>query len=194
MSNKNTLIAIDRTPHHPAERMAAHSLADALQLRMWDARKPLTDACAAITGIEPVRYELLQPDDKLPMVGGATVAELEERIAINLRVLKRGFFIDSLTERMTGVRGKYLYSGNLITGITTPEERYWVRSQGGTIINLLTPGQDVPKEHRDQPDYLPFWTDGSPDEIEKLCRKVRDYMHWKAANALTKNRHVHLTA
>lgn len=194
MSNKNTLIAIDRTPHHhPAERTAAHALADALQLRMWDARKPLTDACAALTGIEPRRYELLQPDDKLPMVG-ATVAELEERIAINLRVLKRGFFLDSLTERMAGVRGQYLYSGNLITGITTPEERYWVSSQGGAVITLLTPDQAVPEEYRDQPDCLPFWTDGSPDEIEKLCRKVRDYMHWKAANALTKNRHVHLTA
>lgn len=135
---KKILIGIS-SPNNGTSRSAIATLVEEFNVEHISMRQPLINMIATLTNMEPVHQEFSCSPQAVVEGLGISIAELEARLAFNLRTIKSNFFITRCAESIaisnSGFNGQ-LFNGHIISGINTELEAQWLRDHGGVMVHL----------------------------------------------------------
>lgn len=102
-------------------------------------RAPLLKMIGALHGVDATHLEHNVPGTATLPTLKASNYDLEITLAYTLRTLNKDFFINEVKacmQRSLTTFNQELFSGHLITGITSQHEAQWLRNQGGLLLHV----------------------------------------------------------
>lgn len=135
---KKLLIGITGSSNQVTRDFAAQ-VAEEFCIEHINMRTPLLKMIAALHGVDATHVEHNMPGNSTLETLKASNHDLELTLGYTLRTLNKDFFINEA--KLAIARSQHtihneLFSGHLITGITSQHEAQWLRNQGGLLLHV----------------------------------------------------------
>lgn len=121
-------------------RNAIRYLVERLNARNTNIEQQVIDAAAIALRISPFEFEVgIEPQRKLPLLN-INAVELKQKIRAALCSQNPYFLIDSLNQYLSDSQTQAIakiFSGDIISGITTNAEADYMRSHGGLMLHIV---------------------------------------------------------
>ena len=154
-------------------------------------QQPVIDATAIVLGVNAHEYTHHVDKHAVQSLWGKTGEEIQSGISNLLHAGNENCLIQHLEQNLTKYAGsplQKLINGNLVSGITTPQEADYIRSKGGAVLHIVNINRQAklkPLLHHS--DFTLFVTnDAEPDELElfRASNEIKEHLKQKwLANA-----------
>lgn len=156
-------------PNTERTREIIRTLRTQLQLMRICMRQPLFDALGALLKETTHELERHTPPHEHYKKWGMNQRELEEKFSSLLLSCNSLAFAEHTEQRLQELQQpvtETLFSGYLITGITTTEEAAWLRERGGTMLHIYDYNPLVQYNYTDEHDNDYSITCGELEEAQ----------------------------
>lgn len=154
-------------------------------------QQPVIDATAIVLGVNAHEYTHHIDKRVVQAPWSKTAQEIESGISNLLHAGNENCLIQHLEKNLTKYAGsplQKLINGNLVSGITTPQEADYIRNKGGAVLHIVNINQQIklkPLLHHS--DFTLFVSsDTDPDEMElfRISKEIKEHLKQKwLANA-----------
>jgi len=149
-------------------------------------QQPVIDATAIVLGVNAHEYTHHIDKRVAQSPWCKTADEIQSGISNLLHAGNENCLIQHLEQNLTKYSGsplQKLINGNLVSGITTPQEADYIRSKGGAVLHIVNIHRQTklkPLLHHS--DFTLFVTsDTDPDEMElfRISNEIREHLKQK---------------
>jgi len=158
-------------------------------------QQPVIDATAIVLGVNAHEYNHHVDKRVVQAPWSQTAEEIQAGISNLLHAGNENCLIQHLEQNLTKYSGsplQKLINGNLVSGITTPQEADYIRRKGGAVLHIVNINRQAklkPLLHHS--DFTLFVTDDTePDEVElfRTSNEIREHLKqkWLEENKPTK--------
>lgn len=149
-------------------------------------QQPVIDATAIVLGVNAHEYTHHVDKRVVQAPWGKTADEIQSGISNLLHAGNENCLIQHLEKNLTKYAGsplQKLINGNLVSGITTPQEADYIRNKGGAVLHIVNINRQAklkPLLHHS--DFTLFVSsDTEPDEMElfRISNEIREHLKQK---------------
>lgn len=134
------LMGITANDQYLQQRQATRYFAERLNLYHFNIEQKVIDAAAVVLGVS--NYELQVKMNhliNLPLLH-TNITDLKAKIRAAICMTNEFYLIDSLHESLNNENNKHiskLFSGNIVSGISTNEEAAYIRDCDGVMLHII---------------------------------------------------------
>lgn len=166
---KKLLIGVTGIGNSVTRKFSAQ-VAEEFNIEHINMRAPLLKMIGALHGVDSTHVEHNMPGATTLPTLKASNYDLEITLAYTLRALNKDFFINEVAQcmqRSLHTINRELFSGHLITGITSQHDAQWLRNQGGLLLHVYNYDSKTPvTQLNEMPGDIPVVIDNTANAAQ----------------------------